>query len=375
LQSLCDVKTDEGVRERLGQLPPKLEELYRKLYEKLTEASAEADREVTINIFSWLLCAQRRLASSELLAALSTRQRFHQLTIEHVLEMCSNMVVSDSTLDTFRFAHLSVREFLEKRLEYDSTVTNSLAAERCLVEVLSVVDGPVIGGSVPEGGQPSLGSARSYDLGLYANHYWATHCQLAAHRRTSGELKDLFLSFLDNESDPRSAVAIWNSSIRGRLGPNIQRNTYRRLDNTRTTRGIVLFIACCFDFPEIVKRHIILQTDILNHNGLSALEVALSHGSHDTLAIFVNDKVLPIGEIVVKAAAEKTKSGKDVIQLLLEQRGEDVVVTEEVVKAAAGNKDSGKEVMQLLLEQRGEDVVVTEEVVKQQLGMSIMGRR
>jgi hypothetical protein len=158
---------------------------------------------------------------------------------------------------------------------------------------------------------------------------------------------DLFLSFLDNESDPRSAVAIWNSSVRGRLdhNHNIQWNTHRRFLDTRTTRGIVLFIACCFDFPEIVKRHMILQTDILNHHGLSALEVALRHGSYNTLAIFINDKLLPIREIAVKAAAESTKSGKEVMKLLLEQRREDVVVTEEVVKAAAGNQDSAKEVM------------------------------
>lgn len=42
----------------------------------------------------------------------------------------------------------------------------------------------------------------------------------------------------------------------------------------------------------------------------------------------------------------------------------EVVVTEEVVKTAAGNEYSGKEVMKLLLEQRGADVDITEEVVK-----------
>jgi hypothetical protein len=39
--------------------------------------------------------------------------------------------------------------------------------------------------------------------------------------------------------------------------------------------------------------------------------------------------------------------------LLLQQRGEKVKVTEEVVKAAAGNWSSGKELMELLLQQRG----------------------
>lgn len=41
-----------------------------------------------------------------------------------------------------------------------------------------------------------------------------------------------------------------------------------------------------------------------------------------------------------------------------------MVITEEVVKVAARNGESGKEMMILLLEQRGANVVVTEEVVK-----------
>jgi hypothetical protein len=201
LQSLCAVKTDEAVQERLGRLPPKLEDLYFELYERLTTDAAEADREVTINAFRWLLCAQRRLTSWEFLAALSItpRRRFNQLTKEHVLEMCSNLIVFDSTLDTFRFAHLSIREFLEKRPEYSSKVTHSLAAERCLLEMLSAVDDPVIKRSTSNSGQPSFGSALSYDLSVYSNLYWATHCQLAADERTRGILKDFFLSFLSNE--------------------------------------------------------------------------------------------------------------------------------------------------------------------------------
>lgn len=126
----------------LGQLPPKLEDLYRELHEKLLKTPAEANREVTINTFSWLLCAQRTLTSKEFLAALSitTRRQFNQLTKEHILELCSNMIVFDSTLDAFRFAHLSVREFLEKQPEYTKKATNALAAERCLLSVLNTVD-------------------------------------------------------------------------------------------------------------------------------------------------------------------------------------------------------------------------------------------
>jgi len=44
------------------------------------------------------------------------------------------------------------------------------------------------------------------------------------------------------------------------------------------------------------------------------------------------------------------------------------VITEEVFKAAAGNRRNGKEVMMLLLEKRGADVVITEEVIKAAAG-------
>ena len=49
--------------------------------------------------------------------------------------------------------------------------------------------------------------------------------------------------------------------------------------------------------------------------------------------------------------------------LLLDQRSDEVKITEEVVKAAAGN--GSKEVMALLLNQRSDEVKITEEVVKE----------
>ena len=76
---------------------------------------------------------------------------------------------------------------------------------------------------------------------------------------------------------------------------------------------------------------------------------------------------------MVEAAAGNSRSGKEVMALLLKQRGEEAViaaaqsgkevtalfeqqggevkVTEEVVKAAAGNRGNGKDIMTLLLNQ------------------------
>ena len=45
---------------------------------------------------------------------------------------------------------------------------------------------------------------------------------------------------------------------------------------------------------------------------------------------------------MVKAAAKNRISGKEIIILLLNQRGDEFKITKEVVKAAAKNKDGGK---------------------------------
>ena len=344
LQSLCSVRTDEAIRERLGQLPQKLEDLYLELYEKLTKTSANADREVTINAFSWLLCAQRTLKSGEFLAALSMtpRRQFNLLTKEHILEMCSNMVVFDSTLDMFRFAHLSVREFLEKHPDFTIEATNALAAERCLLNVLNTVDNPATKRFVSKYRQDSLNSAFSDALEHYSIVYWAPHCQLAANRRTAGVINDFLCHFLSNESDPRSAVVVWTNSIKKWFDEfSIEWELRRRLKDIDAKEGRALFIASCFDLQEIIEIPAKFSNKMLNTQGRTLLEVAITHGSCDVISILLENKPTIISEKEVKAAAGNEKSGKDVMMLLLEQRGADVIITEEVINAAATSGQIG----------------------------------
>lgn len=62
---------------------------------------------------------------------------------------------------------------------------------------------------------------------------------------------------------------------------------------------------------------------------------------------------VPITEEVVKAAVHNNRSGKEVIELLLERRGNDIQITEEVVEVVARNSKTGEEMMRLLLEREG----------------------
>lgn len=60
---------------------------------------------------------------------------------------------------------------------------------------------------------------------------------------------------------------------------------------------------------------------------------------------------------MVKAAASNKSSGKEIMAFLLEQRGNEVQITEEVVRTAAGNWYSGKEIMMLLLERQADTIM------------------
>ena len=68
---------------------------------------------------------------------------------------------------------------------------------------------------------------------------------------------------------------------------------------------------------------------------------------------------------VVKAAAANQAKGMEVMGILVNQRGDEITITEEVVKAAAGNTRSGKEVMTLLLNRQGDQGTITKEAVSQ----------
>ena len=367
LQSLCNLYTDEAIQERLGRLPPKLEELYLELYQKLKSTTANADREIATGTLTWLLCAQRKLSSEEFLAALSytARGQFDKLTIEQVLHLCSNLVIYDPTLDTFRFAHLSVREFLENQPECSPGVANALAAETCLLHVLSFADNPATQRFISRYRHGLLKSPPSDKLSTYSTIYWAPHYQLASTERTAGVLKDLLFHFLSNESDPRSPVVAWAVRVEKALhNYSIAWDLRERLEDTKANRDRALFIASCFNLQEAASIPTHAGGYIQNSRSRGLLEVAATHGSCDVISELIKYKHTKIRKEVVKAAAGNRWSGKEVMTLLLEQRGADVVITEEIMKAAARNGRSGKEIMMLLLEQRGADVVITEEVVK-----------
>ena len=152
--------------EELGRLPHTLKELYDRTYEEVLQ-SANLSRTVGVRLLKWLLVAQRRLAIFEILAAISPVEDgiSTTLTPRDVLNMTCNLVVEDKALGCFRFAHLSVREYLDTRPEFSNDETHRLLVERCLDHyILEYLNDP---------------------LGSYSALFWPTHyASLGRHARS-----------------------------------------------------------------------------------------------------------------------------------------------------------------------------------------------
>ena len=104
--------------------------------------------------------------------------------------------------------------------------------------------------------------------------------------------------------------------------------------------------------------------------------VRIAQSSKEVMTLLLNQRGgdVPITKGVVEAAAGNRESGKEIMTLLLDRRGGDVPITEGVVEAAAGNGEGGKEIMTLLLDRRGGDVPIAEGVVEAAAGNGESGK-
>ena len=101
---------------RLGSLPKGLRELYEELYSHYMLQQDEGEQRLTRTIFALLLALPERRSPVVIQLACALPCDPEALpTKETILDLCFNLVVYDKSLDTFRFSHLSVVEFLETR--------------------------------------------------------------------------------------------------------------------------------------------------------------------------------------------------------------------------------------------------------------------
>jgi hypothetical protein len=249
---------DVDICNNLGRLPPDLDTIYAELYGILSEKPGEMEKKVFRDVFSWLLCARLTLKTSEFLEAVSVPTEGNdsriRVTKELVLKICGGLVVFDAELNTFRFAHLSVREFLERRQEYTTMATNALIAVNSLRRLMSANIPSEVDRLLSRDGLYPNPDLPGHDGSIgYSYIHWSLHCKLAGHRRISGDLKETFQRFILSADSPSSPIRSWLDTL-----PRVLNDRFYftgnevKLHDIMTTSGStasrILFLACVFDF-------------------------------------------------------------------------------------------------------------------------------
>ena len=409
LQYLCSFELDADIEASLGRLPPDLHTLYADIYEVMSDRTGAYQGLILRSILSWLLCAQRPMTGEELLAAVSVKLQVcnvpTKVSKDLVLGLCQNFVVFDDQLNIYRFAHLSVRDFLETRPEYSSSATNALAAEVCVLNWIQMNPEPKTKAFLSEAGYHTINSAVLGQLKGCSGFCWPIHCQLAGSERLSGTLAHL-LGFLTSEKDGPDTILRWatwlypktrfshsNLAFEARLGQAIMHEPSSLL--------VAYFVACAFDLWEIVvkMKRAINYAAILNQSGQNTFQVSVWSGSLNSIKTLLDSEKLhpediqsllflaaepkrtdisvdtyasiieilldrlqasKLEEMVLMAAALNENSG--ILALLLDRRGDEIMITGNIAEATA--KSGFKNTMEMLLDRRGSEIEITQQLLQ-----------
>ena len=199
IENLCDsrrIKVEGDLVDELARLPRSLADMYSLLLEDIGRME-QRGRNIAETVLKWLLCT-KDAGSRVTIAACSetTSTERESLSVPNILDVCSTLVVYDEWFDTFQFAHLSIREFLESQPGYAPSEANRFFLERSLQTLIHE--------------QSPKDPFRSYAIFNWVFHY---HCLEEQQRKEVFELHSK--RFLFNGTDSSDSYNTWVSEILG----------------------------------------------------------------------------------------------------------------------------------------------------------------
>ena len=265
------------------------------------------------------MCAQRPLDNLELLAAVAVNpfgNISHTLDRDILLNVCCNLVVLDTELNIFRFAHLSVQEYFAEHDDYDEVETHIFAVERCL-RIFSCEITPI---------SQLDGAIQEHDgLILYAFFYWPVHYQKVENHDLPDRFKTRFrqLCALTCQS---GFFKNWTNAAKSVQYSIDWQCTYGyELRKLLSMPAKPLFLACIYDLPSIIE-HLTRQGinwGVLNSAGDPALIVATKNRSSKAVArlIAAGADVKVLGADGLTSLGIAARDGYlDIIEVLLTAR-------------------------------------------------------
>ncbi|KAI9853467.1 MAG: hypothetical protein M1824_001230 [Vezdaea acicularis] len=325
IQNLCDperIKHENDIRQELGRLPESLKALYKIVYERVMR-SAPTSQSTAEKTMKWLLGAKCPLRTHELIAAVSVdnKGRILKISTEELLDMCCNLITVDSELDIFRFAHLSVKEYLEQdRPEFSVLEIDALITERCIDTYTHASRSKRL--SVGEGNDAV--SKQNCILKSYATIYWPFHYRNIEREDLQDQCKEKIREFLFYDGQATEPFATWMQdtykvSETLRWDHPLRESLRASLSSPPTP----LFLACQFGLSTVLEELIPSESfdcNKRNNDGTPGLSLAVLQRHKDVVRLLLasganieasND----IGDTALHQAA--ACGDEDMVQLLL----------------------------------------------------------
>ena len=366
------------MRRRLGKLPTELRNIYEETYTQNMESYEDGEKAITEAALR-LLCLGVRLSTQDFLLALSCCQdKIIDVSCDELLDLCFNFILQDTETNVFRFAHLSVREFLEAKQGWSEEENHATAAECCLRYLCSTeVVGryPVIGteeylshndvmtmdiGDVAvwkkwrllkthaaDLGDSKNSNQHSYSFGAgyfhrYAALHWPRHLRESKAYLRSTQLQTLCRDFMmDTECHVAHAYTCWSAEFprcRGLDGYGFGPDSYdldqligRSFPRSKLTRPILeafggpdyIVAASVCDLRDILERRIQRDPKVLNKKlevGFTLLGSACYSGSLPTVQMLIEKGASLAGRSGYKALCCATRGRNlDMMRFLLQQ--------------------------------------------------------
>ncbi|KAI5853280.1 hypothetical protein DFP73DRAFT_535869 [Morchella snyderi] len=189
--ALCEENTAGGIRQALKELPKDLNATYDQILKRITEKGPRFEKVANL-VLRWLIYAQAVCSTETVIQAIAIQPGSSKLDddllqweIRHILGACQNLVVHDSVLGNFQFAHFSVKEYLQRHPRFEDVETSQTRiAEVCLTaHVYHSTD--------------SKRGAKVGELLGYSSKHWPAHIRLSGDAGFQA-LRPLWTDFLES---------------------------------------------------------------------------------------------------------------------------------------------------------------------------------
>jgi ankyrin repeat protein len=319
LRHFCDLKLSHSIEQAMldpaGASIHTLNHLYATIFDQIVKTDPLAYN-VAAQIFRLMMCLHEVMPPTALLAAASiTRDRVqYSLELSDLLRTCSCLVVLDDELDTLRFAHASVQEYLSRIPEFSITNVNNAAASSCLIRC---IDNPLPDLTV------RIQPARDFDV--YAAMYWPLHYNAASEHDRNGYLGDVLREFMFSDEEFMSPFPFWIETIdeisKTLSGPHTRLMDLAAIGSESATP---LFTACIYGLEfaiEVLSKMSSFDVNRKNGRGNTGLYLASAAGQTrvvDRLLKLGVDVAIEGGRHTTALQAACANGHEDIAQLILD---------------------------------------------------------